>query len=112
MWLATSGRLVREELFSSLRRLSTPKPASAKFSSELLDRGCLQTIALDYSVLAEHGYTHNQHKWNSSLSSSMRRAARSTLTDHRFPAFYACYLLKNVRTPTATAYVPSSRVFR
>ncbi|KAH9851034.1 hypothetical protein C2E23DRAFT_925964 [Lenzites betulinus] len=35
--------------------------------------------------------------------------ARSSLNDHRFPAFYACYLLKSVRTPRATAtYIGST----
>ncbi|KAI0649833.1 hypothetical protein C8Q79DRAFT_350476 [Trametes meyenii] len=39
----------------------------------------------------------------------MPRAARSSLTDHYFPAFYACYLLKSVRTPRATAtYIGST----
>ncbi|KAI0357682.1 hypothetical protein OH77DRAFT_1494598 [Trametes cingulata] len=39
----------------------------------------------------------------------MPRATRSSLTDHSFPAFYACYLLKSVRTPKATAtYVGST----
>ncbi|KAI0827275.1 hypothetical protein BC628DRAFT_1433374 [Trametes gibbosa] len=39
----------------------------------------------------------------------MPRATRSSLTDHRFPAFYACYLLKSVRTPKATAtYIGST----
>ena len=34
-----------------------------------------------------------------------RIATRSTLVNHRFPAFYACYLLKSVRTARATACV-------
>ncbi|KAI0332172.1 hypothetical protein GY45DRAFT_1247211 [Cubamyces sp. BRFM 1775] len=39
----------------------------------------------------------------------MPRAPRSSLTDHCFPAFYACYLLKSVRTPRATAtYIGST----
>ncbi|KAI0752628.1 hypothetical protein C8Q80DRAFT_466557 [Daedaleopsis nitida] len=39
----------------------------------------------------------------------MPRASKSSLTDHRFPAFYACYLLKSVRTPRATAtYIGST----
>ncbi|KAI0772964.1 hypothetical protein BD413DRAFT_38141 [Trametes elegans] len=39
----------------------------------------------------------------------MPRATRSSLIDHRFPAFYACYLLKSVRTPRATAtYIGST----
>ncbi|KAI0634373.1 hypothetical protein C8Q77DRAFT_1056180 [Trametes polyzona] len=39
----------------------------------------------------------------------MPRAARSSLTDHRFPPFYACYLLKSIRTPRATAtYIGST----
>ena len=31
--------------------------------------------------------------------------SRSTLTNHSFPPFYACYLLKSVKTPKATACV-------
>ncbi|KAM5546135.1 hypothetical protein V8D89_000261 [Ganoderma adspersum] len=39
----------------------------------------------------------------------MPRATKSSLVDHRFPAFYACYLLKSVRTPKATAtYIGST----
>ncbi|KAI0366586.1 hypothetical protein BV20DRAFT_952080 [Pilatotrama ljubarskyi] len=39
----------------------------------------------------------------------MPRATRSSLADHSFPAFYACYLLKSIRTPKATAtYVGST----
>ncbi|KAI8989036.1 hypothetical protein BD414DRAFT_485778 [Trametes punicea] len=39
----------------------------------------------------------------------MPRTTRSSLTDHCFPAFYACYLLKSVRTPRATAtYIGST----
>jgi structure-specific endonuclease subunit SLX1 len=30
------------------------------------------------------------------------RKSRSTLTAHVFPPFYACYLLKSVRTPRST----------
>ncbi|EJF59947.1 hypothetical protein DICSQDRAFT_64131 [Dichomitus squalens LYAD-421 SS1] len=33
----------------------------------------------------------------------MPRTTKSSLVDHRFPAFYACYLLKSVRTPRSTA---------
>jgi hypothetical protein len=33
------------------------------------------------------------------------RKPRSTLLNHSFPPFYACYLLKSVQTPTSTAYV-------
>ncbi|CAL1710047.1 unnamed protein product [Somion occarium] len=37
------------------------------------------------------------------------RNARSSLTEHCFPAFYACYLLKSVRTPRSTAtYIGST----
>ncbi|KAI9060064.1 hypothetical protein FKP32DRAFT_1656902 [Trametes sanguinea] len=37
------------------------------------------------------------------------RTTRSSLTDHCFPAFYACYLLKSVRTARATAtYIGST----
>ncbi len=42
---------------------------------------------------------------------SMPRTTKSSLTDHRFPAFYACYLLKSVRTPRATAYVAHRKVY-
>ncbi|KAI1786373.1 hypothetical protein LXA43DRAFT_59068 [Ganoderma leucocontextum] len=39
----------------------------------------------------------------------MPRATKSSLVDHRFPAFYACYLLRSVRTPKATAtYIGST----
>ncbi|EPT01956.1 hypothetical protein FOMPIDRAFT_1119107, partial [Fomitopsis schrenkii] len=39
----------------------------------------------------------------------MPRKVKSTLVDHRFPRFYACYLLKSIRTPRATAtYIGST----
>ena len=37
------------------------------------------------------------------------RGSRSSLTNHTFPPFYACYLLKSRKTPTATAtYIGST----
>ncbi|RPD61793.1 hypothetical protein L227DRAFT_562759 [Lentinus tigrinus ALCF2SS1-6] len=39
----------------------------------------------------------------------MPRTTKSSLSNHRFPAFYACYLLKSIRTPRATAtYIGST----
>ncbi|RDX52473.1 hypothetical protein OH76DRAFT_160793 [Lentinus brumalis] len=39
----------------------------------------------------------------------MPRTTKSSLAHHHFPAFYACYLLKSVRTPRATAtYIGST----
>ncbi|KAI0786976.1 hypothetical protein C8Q75DRAFT_255636 [Abortiporus biennis] len=39
----------------------------------------------------------------------MPRRVKSTLKEHCFPAFYACYLLKSIRTPRATAtYIGST----
>ncbi|KAH9947732.1 hypothetical protein B0H21DRAFT_691270 [Amylocystis lapponica] len=39
----------------------------------------------------------------------MPRRAKSTLAHHRFPPFYACYLLKSIRTPRSTAtYIGST----
>lgn len=34
-----------------------------------------------------------------------RRGPKSSLTDHCFPRFYACYLLKSIRKPRSTASV-------
>ncbi|KAK7057433.1 hypothetical protein R3P38DRAFT_3384792 [Favolaschia claudopus] len=37
------------------------------------------------------------------------KGARSSLLCHRFPSFYACYLLKSIQTPTSTAtYIGST----
>ena len=37
------------------------------------------------------------------------RGSRSSLTNHTFPSFYACYLLKSLQTPRATAtYIGST----
>ena len=37
------------------------------------------------------------------------RGSRSSLTNHVFPSFYACYLLKSLKTPRATAtYIGST----
>ncbi|KZT64115.1 hypothetical protein DAEQUDRAFT_733083 [Daedalea quercina L-15889] len=39
----------------------------------------------------------------------MPRKVNSSLVDHHFPRFYACYLLKSIRTPRATAtYIGST----
>ena len=46
--------------------------------------------------------------WNLTPANAMR-GSRSSLTNHTFPPFYACYLLKSRKTPAATAtYIGST----
>jgi hypothetical protein len=63
---------------------------------------CFVTLLLAFHHMVAADYDIDAINAQDVQTQPTTRKSRSTLTDHVFPPFYACYLLKSMRTPRST----------
>jgi predicted GIY-YIG superfamily endonuclease len=76
-----------------------------------ISHSCIYGRALVHSLLKQSSRFQPdlRHSREVLPMAAARHGSRSSLTNHAFPSFYACYLLKSLKTPRATAtYIGST----